>query len=169
MKILKNKNGEVLTISMIFIAIALTIFVFITTIFMSNINSILYNFKVDMYSLNRSAIISINKTTTSIDDFSYNSNAYRKEFIEGLKKNYELDENLENKDKLINKIEIIEYEIYEDNKRDSYTNKRCDGRTLHTVLRLKIKPIILKDFFENIFTFTIHEDVTLNSMITAKR
>ena len=59
----------------------------------------------------------------------------------------------------------MEYEIYEDNKRDSYTTKRCDGRTLHTVIKAKIRPIILKDFLEDIFIFEIHEDVALNSMI----
>ena len=165
----KKANGEILMTSMIFIAIAITIFIFILSIFMSHINTILYNFKIDMYTLNRSAIISINKTTSSIDDFSYDLDAYKVAFTEGLMKNYELDEKLENKEKLINKIEIVDYKIYEDDKKDSYTNKRCDGRTLHTVVKLKIKPIILDEFLEDIFTFTIHEDVALNSMITTRR
>lgn len=161
---IKKENGEILSISMIFIGITITIFMFLLAIFMSHVNSVLYNFKVDMYSLNRSAIISINKYETSIDDFSYNKEAYKNEFIKGLKKNYDLDENLENTSKLISKIEIIDYEIYEDNAKDTYTNKKCTGRVIHTVMKIKVKPIILKSVLENIFTFTIHEDVSLNSM-----
>ena len=165
MNTFKRNNGEVLTISIIFIAIAVTIFMFILAIFMSHINTVLYNLKIDMYTLNKSAIIAINKGKTSIDNFSYNEKVYKNEFIKGLKMNYELDENLENQRKLINRIEIIEYKIYEDNKKDLYTGKKCDGRTLHTVIKVKIQPIILKEFLEEIFIFEIHEDVALNSMI----
>ena len=164
MQRLKENNGEILTISMVFIGLATTIFIFVLAIFMSHINTILYNLKVDMYSLNRSAIIAVNKYKTSIDEFSYDIQTYKTEFIKGLKNNYELNENLENDEKLITKIEVIEYTIYDENKKDSYTKIRTDSRVLHTVLKVKIKPIILKKLLEDIFVFTIHEDVTLNSM-----
>ena len=134
---------------------------------MSSLYPILYNLKIDMYSLNKSAVISVNKYKTSIDDFSYNSKVYKNEFINGLKANYDLNDELENKDKLINKIEVIEYTIYEANKKDSYTKKRVDDRVIHTVLKVRITPIILKSFLEDIFVFTIHEDVVLNSMKTS--
>ena len=45
MNTFKRNNGEVLTISIIFIAIAVTIFMFILAIFMSHINTILYNYR----------------------------------------------------------------------------------------------------------------------------
>lgn len=166
---IKREDGEILTISIVFISIAITIFIFVLAIFMSHINTILYNFKIDMYALNKSAIISINKGRTSVDDFSYNSYIYKEKFIEGLKRNYDLNENLENKNKLISKIEIKEYEVIEDKKKDSYTGKRCDGRTLHSVIEIKVKPIILANFLEEIFTYTIHEDVALNSMIMDRK
>lgn len=165
MKILTNKNGEVLSIAMIFIAIVIIIFTFIIAIFMNHINSILYNFKLDMYALNRSAIIAINKLEGSIDAFSYDEEVYREEFLKNLKSNYSLDDNLKNNDKLISGVEIIEYTIYEDNDKDSYTNERCDGRVLHTVVNVRIKPIILKSILERLFTFEIHEDVALNSVL----
>ena len=161
---LRKESGEILTISLIFISIAITIMILILSVFISHVNSILYNLKVDMYALNRSAIISVNKGKSSVDDFSYNMNAYKNEFLKGLKKNYSLNDNLENDDKLISRIKIIEYKIYETGEKDSYTNIRCNNRVVHTILEVKIKPIILKKFFENIFVFTVHEDVVLNSM-----
>ena len=96
-----NENGEIITISLIFVGIIVAIGMFVLAIFMSHINTILYNLKIDMYSLNKSAVISVNKYKTSIDDFSYNSKVYKNEFINGLKANYDLNDELENKDKLI--------------------------------------------------------------------
>ena len=121
-----------------------------------------------MYALNRSAIIAVNKGKTSIDDFSYDLKTYKKEFVSGLKQNYSLNESLENNEKRISKIEILEYEILEEDKKDSYTNKRCDSRVLHTVIEVKIRPIVFVKFFEEIFVFTIHEDVALNSLKTMR-
>ena len=144
----------------------LSILIFVFSVFMSHVNTILYNLKIDMYSLNRSAVIAVNKYKSSIDAFSYDKDAYKTEFIKGLKNNYELNDSLENKDKLINKVEIIEYEVYSSNQKDSFTNKKSGTRVLHTVLKVKISPIIMKNFFEDIFIFTIHEDVALDSMKT---
>ena len=45
---------------------------------------------------------------------------------------------------------------------DNFNNQKCDDNTIHTVITVKIKPIILKKELENIFTFKIHEDVNLN-------
>ena len=78
---MKKNSGMVVTISTVFIAISIVVFILIVTIFVSHINSVLYNFKIEMYSLNRSAIISVNKNKANIDNFSYDSNTYKKEFI----------------------------------------------------------------------------------------
>ena len=51
------------------------------------------------------------------------------------------------------------------NKKDTFTKKRSSNRVIHTVLKVKVRPIILKEFLENIFVFTVHEDVNLN-MVT---
>ena len=161
---MRNQKGNILVISIIFIAMILIIFIFVLGIFVSHINSILYNLKLDMYSMNRSAIISVNKNKANIDYFSYDKKSYQNEFTKVLKQNYKLKEDLTNPEKLITSIKIKEYTIYEKGKKDNYTNKKCDDRVIHTVLEVKIKPIILASFFEDIFTFTIHEDVNINLM-----
>ena len=166
---MKNNSGEVITASVIFLAIAIVICLLVITVFVAHINSILYNFKLEMYSLNRSAIIAVNKNKANVDNFSYNAQVYEKEFVNLLKSNYELDDNLKNKNKLISGIEIIEYKIYNARSKDSFSKKNLQDRTIHVVLRVKIKPIILKKLFDNIFVFTIHEDVALNSMIVDER
>lgn len=163
---MKKNSGMVVTISTIFIAIAIVIFVLVITIFVSHVNSVLYNFKLEMYSLNRSAIIAVNKNKANIDNFSYDVQTYKNEFIKLLKSNYDLDDELKNENKLISKIEIIEYKIFEAKSKDTFTNKNLQVRTIHTVLKVKIRPIILKSILEEIFVFTVHEDVALNMLET---
>lgn len=162
--IVKKENGNILTIGLIFVSIAMVIIMFVIAVFMSHINSILYNMKLDMYSMNKSAVIAVNKNKANIDYFSYDKATYQNEFVKLLKSNYDLDDNLRNESKLIYGIEVKEYEIYEKNKKDSYTNTRTDGRVIHTVLKVRIRPIILKDILENIFVFDVHEDVALNML-----
>jgi len=159
---MKKQKGNVLIISMIFIAIIISIFMFIIAIFMSNVNGILYGVKTDMYLINKSAVIAVNKNQANVDRFTYNKNEYKKYFREALIKNYNLNEDLENKNKLITKITIEEYDIYQKGNKDKFTGVKCDDITIHSVLTVKIKPIILSRILSNVFTFKIHEDVNLN-------
>lgn len=163
------KKGNVLIIATIFIAIAIVIILFIAVIFMSHVNSILYNVKTEIYSMNKSAIIAVNKNETSIGNFSFNKKAYKEYFENVLKENYKLDNNFRNKEKLISSVKIVEYDIYEKGKKDHFTDKKCEDRMIHTVLEIKMKPIIMQKFFEKIFTFEIHEDVILNSLNMGER
>ena len=129
---------------------------------MSHVNSILYNVKLEMYSINKSAIIAVNKNNTSIDYFSYNQKSFREYFENALKQSFNLDYELKNENSLIEEINIIEYDILEKSKRDSFTREKTDDRVIHTVIEVKVKPIIMRSFFEKIFTFIVHEDVNLN-------
>ena len=104
----KKNKGNILIIGLVFIAIALVILTFVIAIFMSHINSILYNVKLDMYSMNRSAVVAVNKNVANMDFFTYNKDTYKKEFVNLLKDTYELNEDFSNNSKLITKVEIKE-------------------------------------------------------------
>ena len=161
------KEGNVLLVAMIFVAICIVVILFIATVFMSHVNTILYHFKLQMYTINQSAILSVNKTKASMDRFSYHTKTYQTFFEEALKENFELSDQWENKEKLIESVRVVEYEIIEKGRRDSFTREPCDDRVIHTVVELKIRPIILRQIFEKIFVFQIHEDVNLN-MVSEK-
>ena len=160
---MQNK-GNIFIFSIFLIAAILIIFLFIVLIFISEINSYLYNFKLDMYSINKSAIIAVNKGITSREKFSYDKNAYKEYFVEMLKKNYQLDSNLENTQGVIQKVKILEYSIDKEGKKDKYTNKKLRDNTIHSVIEIKIKPILGLSQLESLFVFEIHEDVALNTL-----
>ena len=81
-----------------------------------------------MYSINKSAIISVNKNKTSIDSFSYDTKEYKKYFENSLKDSYDLNNDFENKDKLITSIKILEYDIYEIGEKDAEIIKKKMGQ-----------------------------------------
>lgn len=162
---MKNRQGNVFIVALFFVAIVLILFVFIGCIFIGHTNSLLYNIKLDMYSMNKSAIISVNKGETSRYGFSYDRNSYKKCFEDLLKKNYKLDDDLKSKSGLIKEVKVVQYDVYNPGKKDKYTGKKLRDSTIHSVISVKVKPIIMEDLLENLFTFDIHEDVVLNEVI----
>ena len=168
MKYNKTNNGSIAISAMVVISIIISLIMFIIAIFMSNVNSLIYGVKLDMYSINKSAIIAVNKNEANVDKFTYNEKEYKKYFENALRKNYNLDEDLENKKGLIEKITLEEYKILKKGNNDNFTKEKCDDTTIHTVIRIQIKPLILKSVLKDIFTFKIHEDVNLNMVKTKK-
>jgi hypothetical protein len=162
----KNNRGNGLIICAFFAAIFLIIIFFIGAVFISEMNSIAYNIKLDMYSINKSAIIAVNKGATSRSGFSYDLKTYKNEIQKLLKANYGLNDNLESQNGLVQKVELVDYEILRKGNRDNYSNNKVKDQTLHTVLKVKIKPIFNIKILEDVCTFDIHEDVVLNELMT---
>lgn len=158
-----NNKGNTLIIGIIFVALIITILFFVCAVFVGETNSILYNIKLDMYSINKSAIVSVNKGITSRSkNIDYDKNEYLKFFKDMIKKNYGLDESLSNQGGLIQKVDIVDYEIYKKGKKDLYTNEKLQDVTIHSVIKVKIKPVIFEDLLRDKFVFEIHEDVAMN-------
>ncbi len=161
-----HKKGNTFIIAIFFVTIIILIFAFIMATFIGEVNSLLYNIKLDMYSANKSAVIAVNKARTSLGQFSYAEKDFREYFKNVIMSNYNLNQNLENKDGLVQKVEIEDYAIYKKGQTDSITNSKANNNTIHTVIKVKIKPLILEDILSDVFIFYIHEDVPLNELIT---
>lgn len=160
-----NNRGNAFLISIFFVAVIIAIFIFIGIVYASEASAIAYNIKLDMYSINKSAIISVNKGITSREKFSYDKKSYEKYFKEALIKNYNLNDNLKSSVGLVREIEILQYDILSNKEKDGYTGKSNDDTTIHSVIRVKIRPLFNIDALERACTFNIHEDVALNEVI----
>ncbi len=156
---MKQQKGNSLTIMMVLMGLMIIVFILVSGIVIGNMNAIVHGVKTDMYLINKSAIIAVNKNKGKYDSFSYNEKEYLEYFKSMLQKNYHLDEKLENPNGLVQKVSINEYKIYTKNQKDSVTKKRAEGTIIHTVITIKIKPLILSKPLEKYFTFQIHEDV----------
>ena len=161
-----SQKGNVFIFLLFFIVAILLVFLWMGAVYMSQIDSLLYHFKLDLYSFNKSAILSVNKGITSREKFSYQPEEYRNHFEEMLKTNYHLNEELENENGLIQRVEIMEYRICMENQKDPYTKKKSENTRIHSVIKVKVKPIFLAEMLKNVFTFEMHEDVNLNLLET---
>lgn len=161
----KSKKGNVFIISIFFVAVVICVFAFIMVIFIGETNSLLHNIKLDMYSINKSAIVSVNKGITSREQFNYDKKDLQKHFEELLKANYNLNSDFKNKDGLVREIEIIEYDILKKGKKDNYSNVKLKNNTVHSVIKVRVRPIFMEDTLKDVFTFYIHEDVALNELV----
>lgn len=161
---MKKQNGNIMIISLLFITAILIIFVFIISVFISQVNNTLYRIKTEMYIFNRNGIIAINKNIANQGILSYSEEKYKEQFVKALKDNYSLNEKMENDTGLVERIKIKEYKILNKNKKDSFTNKRVEDVTLHTVVEIELKPIIMKKLLDKVFIFDVHEDVVLNGV-----
>ena len=160
----RNKNGTTIIFSLFVITIVLIIIVFVVAIYFGITNSMIYNLKLDMYSINKSAIISMNKPSTSRGGYSYSEKDFRLYLEDLLKRNYNLDDNLENPNGFVKKVEIKEYTIIRKGKRDNVTKKICQDNTIHSLIKVQVKPLILEDVIKDSLIFEIHEDVVLNKL-----
>lgn len=151
-------------VSILFIMAILIIFVFIMSVFIGQVNNMIYRIKTEMYMINRDGIIAVNKNIANQGKISYSEKEYKKQFVKSLQKNYNLDENLESNTGLIEKIRIKEYKILKENQRDTFTKKKVEDVTLHTVIELEVKPIIMPGILDEVFIFDVHEDVVLNGV-----
>lgn len=159
-----HKKGGDISIFLIAITVTfVTIFVLLFSICVMYINmySIVYNYKMDLYNLNRSAIVSVNKVEGKYGIYNYDKNVYFQQFKELLKKTYGLNDNLQNSDKFIEKIEILEYDIYTKGSFDNVTHKVVQEDIIHVLTTITYQPIIFKSIFENNCTFTIHNDISI--------
>lgn len=158
-----NKKGYlsvyILTITFTFILIF--IILFSGLMFFTNIYSVVYNYKIDLYNLNMKAIITANKNLGSYGIYNYNKEEYIKLFKEDLKNTYNLNDNLENGNKFITKIEILEYEIYKNGAKDSITNKKIEYDTIHMVSNINFNPIVFKFIFKDGCKFKVHNDIKI--------
>lgn len=161
---MKNKKGNIMLVSILFIMAILIIFVFIMSVFIGQVNNMIYRIKTEMYMINRDGIIAVNKNIANQGKISYSEKEYKKQFVKSLQKNYNLDENLESNTGLIEKIRIKEYKILKENQRDTFTKKKVEDVTLHTVIELEVKPIIMPGILDEVFIFDVHEDVVLNGV-----
>ncbi|MGE5472708.1 MAG: hypothetical protein ACM3UU_00615 [Ignavibacteriales bacterium] len=130
------------------------VFLLAAAILVNHINSIMYTIKVDMFVINRAAVIALNKDAEGKGLNDISREEYLKFFKEVLRQNYGLDEELKNGNKLIEKIDIIRYDY-------DTTNEPV----IKTEIGVKVSPIVFRKVFKDIFYFRIKQNVKVQKVL----
>ncbi len=164
LKRLKESKGETNLLLIIVLQgfVVMFIFLFSIAVLVSHINAIMYTVKVDMFAINRAAVIALNKEVEKGNVSSVDRDDYYIYFKKVLQYNYKLDENLEAGSRLIEKIDILQYEYYTDSTEDDVTGKPIDEPTIHAQIGVRVKPIVFRSIFSELFYFRIHQDVKVS-------
>lgn len=163
-KRLKSCRGEtnLLLIIVLMGFSAMFLFLFAVAVFMSHVNSILYTVKVDMFLINRSAILALNRDIEKREISSISRDDYYNYFKKVLEYNYNLDDNLKSGNRLIEQIDILQYEYFTTTTVDNVTGKTISEPTIHAEIGVKVRPIVFKNALADIFYFRIHQDVKVD-------
>lgn len=158
-----NKRGYLSTylLIMVTVIVIIVLLLFGSLIFFSNIYSIVYDYKLDLYNLTRKAVVTVNKEKGSYGVYEYNEEEYIKLLKQDLQKIYNLNVNLENGKKYITKIDILEYKIYKKGSIDSVTKKSISEDTIHIVTNIRFNPIVFKFLFNDGCKFKVHNDIKI--------
>ncbi|MBE5821668.1 MAG: hypothetical protein E7311_03645 [Clostridiales bacterium] len=158
---MKKGDVSIYIIMIVIVFMIILLLFFSATVLLINVYIVVYDYKLNLYNLNKNAIMSVNNLKGSYGIYEYDKNEYLSEFKKALIKQYQLNESLENGNKNISKIEILEYEIYEKNDIDSITSKEINNNTIHVVTNIKYRPIIFSFLFKKGIIFKVHNDISI--------
>ena len=163
---IKNKNrGSIVFIVVLVILLLMVLFTFFTAfVFKHNVNLVLHNLKNDLFLISRNSIFSIEKDMMA-EDVDLINYVDLKEYIKDeIRFAWGLDRNLKNGKGVIKSAKIEDLEILEVGDKDKTNNKTVNCLTVHLILGVKVKPIILEKAFDDIFYFKFHEDLKLDKL-----
>ena len=83
---------------------------------------------------------------------------------EGIVTAWELDDRLRNGKKLINEVEIKDVLVLEEGEFDPINKALVDDLMVHTLIKVKIKPIIFKSLLEGKSEFEFHTDLQIDKI-----
>ncbi len=158
-----NRRGgvSIFIISITTMLVIMIILLFAVCVLNINTYSIVYNYKIDLYNLNRNAIMSVNKVEGKYGIYKYDKEKYLYNFKKLLQKSYGLNDELKNGNRFIKEIKILEYDVLYKSQIDSVSNKLVENDIVHVVTSIEYNPIIFKSLFPNNCVFTLHNDISI--------
>jgi len=166
MKYLKDlKRGSMFFIVGVVVFLMIVLFTFFAIIvFKNNVNLVLHGLKNDLFLISRNSIFSIEKNLMADDIERIDEDDLKHYISNEISEVWNLDYRLSNGRGIIKSADILELEVLEEGDNDSVSGKEAKCFTVHLVVGVKVKPIILNQIFDDIFYFKLHEDLKLNKL-----
>ena len=160
----KNRGSIVFILALVILLFMVLVTFFTAIIFKNNVNLVLHNLKNDLYLISRNSIFSIEKDMMG-EDIDLINYVDLKDYISSeIRTAWGLDRNLKNGTGIIKSAKIEKLTILEAGDTDPINNKQVKCLTVHLMLGVKVKPIILEKAFDDIFYFKFHEDIKLDKL-----
>jgi len=159
-----EKGSMVFTVSVVVLLMMVLFTFFAIIVFKNNVNLVLHNLKNDLYLISKNSVFSIERNVMGEDVEEIDEYELKYYISQEIREAWNLNWGLNNGTGIIKSADILDLQVLNDGDKDDISGKRADCLTVHMVVGVKVKPIILNSIFEDIFYFKLHEDLKLNKL-----
>ncbi|MBE5813205.1 MAG: hypothetical protein E7314_06100 [Clostridiales bacterium] len=164
-KILKKENGSIMfPVGVMVFLILIFMFIFFIVVSKSTVNMVLHEIRSDLYLINQNAIFAIQKDLMGEDISCLYEGELETLIAQGIKKSWELDGRLKNGQGLIKEAKIKNVLVLEEGDLDPVDKKLSDTLMVHTVIKVKIKPVIFESLLKDKSEFEFHTDLHIEKI-----
>lgn len=161
-----KENGSIIfPVGVMVFLLLIFIFLFFIIISKSMVNMVLHEIRSDLYLINRNAIFAIQKDLMGEDISCLYEEDLTELIEEGMIVSWGLDNKLKNGKGLIEQAKIKDILVLEEGDFDPVKKLLNEELTVHTVIKVKVKPVIFKSMLENKCEFEFHTDLSIDKII----
>lgn len=164
-KILKEGKGSItFPVGIMVFLILIFMFLFFIIVSKSTVNMVLHEIRSDLYLINQNAIFAIQKDLMGEDISCLYEGELETLIADGMKKSWGLDSRLKNGKRLIKEAEIKNVLVLEEGDLDPVDKELRDSLMLHTVIKVKVKPVIFESLLKDKSEFEFHTDLQIKKI-----
>ena len=164
-KILKEEKGSIMfPVGVMVFLILIFMFLFFTIVSKSTVNMVLHEIRSDLYLINQNAIFAIQKDLMGEDISCLYEGELETLIADGMKQAWKLDTRLQNGQGLIRGAEIKNVLVLEAGELDPVDKTLSDSLMVHTVIKVKIKPVIFESLLKGKCEFEFHTDLQIKKI-----
>ena len=160
----KEKGSIVFPVGVMVFLLLIFMFLFFIVVSKSTFNMVLHEIRSDLYLINQNAIFAIQKDLMG-EDISCLYEAELEDLIaEGIKTSWELNGRLKNGQGLIKEAKIKSVIVLEEGDLDPTDKEISEELMVHTVIKVKVKPVIFQSSLEDKSEFEFHTDLKIDKI-----
>lgn len=164
-KILKEEKGSIMfPVGVMVFLILIFMFLFFIIVSKSTFNMVLHEIRSDLYLINQNAIFAIQKDLMGEDISCLYEGELETLIADGMKQSWELDTRLQNGQGLIRGAEIKNVLVLEAGELDPVDKTLSDSLMVHTVIKVKVKPVIFESLLKDKREFEFHTDLQIKKI-----
>lgn len=165
-RFLKKENGGIIfPVGIMVFLLLIFLFLFFIVISKSRMNMVLHEIRSDLYMINRNAIFAVQKDLMG-EDLTYLYESELEDWIkDGIISSWGLDNKLKNGRGLIQSAKINQVFVLEEGDFDPVKKELSDSLVVHTVIKVKVKPVIFQSLLEDKNEFEFHTDLQIKKML----
>lgn len=148
----------------IILSVIVFLMIFFVVIFKNNLNSVLHNLRTEVYMISQNSIFALERDLVAKDIYSVYESDIEKFIKEEIRLEWKLDENLKNGQGIVKEANILDISLLDKGDVDNVTNKTVESMTIHVLIEVHVKQMILKSIFTDDMIFKMHEDVRVKKL-----